>query len=256
MGGAYEASGKLDEALSSYREARSLSVTITKKDPSNNWLQRELAVCEESIGRVLKGLNRFDEAVTAYQESFTTLKTILAKEPNNALWQTNLRLVIKSLANALLYVGKPEQALTYLDDPVHFAADDTRYLWNWGGAALYAGRAAAAADDIAAIVKFKPSTSFQVLWLHIARVRAGQDDKDEINRSLWKLPIDWPWRIVAFYAGLGTPETAMDAGQSGATDIERQSRSCDANFYVGVYQIEKGALAEARELLEAAGGMR
>ena len=91
-----------------------------------------------------------------------------------------------------------------------------------------------------------------MLWLHIARVRAGQDDKDEINGSLWKLPIDWPWRIVAFYAGLGTPETAMDAGQSGATDIERQSRSCDANFYVGVYQIEKGALAEARELLEAA----
>jgi lipoprotein NlpI len=41
-----------------------------------------------------------------------------------------------------------------------------------------------------------------LLWLHIARQRAGQDDKQEFEANAAKLDQGrWPWPLVAFYLG-------------------------------------------------------
>jgi tetratricopeptide (TPR) repeat protein len=252
-GYALQAQRKLEEALDSYRAAKSSFVVIVAKDPSDSWWQRDLALSEEEIGQALFELNRYDDSIAEYQASVAIFKSLLAKEPDSAQWQADLRRVIKPLANGLLQAGKPEQALTSLDEPLHFSPDDVFFLWDRARAQLYAGRIRAAADHFAEVVKLRPADPYNVMWLHIARVRAGNDDRDELNSNLEKLDRSrWPWLVAAFYAGLENSKAVIDAARSNEDQSTRSGQACDANFYVGIDRLDKGAQAEARQLLEDA----
>src|ERR1019366_2091316 len=89
--------------------------------------------------------------------------------------------------------------------------------------------------------------------LHVARARAGQDDTDEmaahaktIDRS------QWPWPIVALFLGSTSPAATRTSASSAQQPSARVEQACVADFFIGVYQVEKRAQAAARPLFQSA----
>jgi lipoprotein NlpI len=62
----------------------------------------------------------------------------------------------------------------------------------------------------------------------------------------------WPGAIFALYLGKSTPEAVRAAAERETDPALRAKRTCDADFYLGEYQLEKGAADEARRLFQSA----
>ena len=124
--------------------------------------------------------------------------------------------------------------------------------------------------SIAPDVPFVPAIYQAVVWRHIGRVRAGQDDTTELaeaksrlefdvwtGRSLlppanWRERIVWPGQIAALFVGDGTPEMVRRAAEAAPGAYELALRQCDADFYIAEFHLLKGAIDEARTLLQSA----
>src|SRR5262245_35179568 len=137
---------------------------------------------------------------------------------------------------------------------------------------------------------FMPDGLYLFLRMHAARVRAGQDDRNELAElahelalPIWKElyvkrqaeamnhpPIDldrvgreveeeaqeqsraaWPGAILGLFIGKVTPE-AVRAAAEAAGEIERPRRTCDADVYIAVHHIANGDRDAARALLRSA----
>ena len=134
-------------------------------------------------------------------------------------------------------------------------------------------------------VPFRPYVYNAIIWQHLARERAGQDDREELQETLKTLGAEtwtgapirlgtgpdgmmriahklseeaqdasraaWPGRVIDLFLGTWTPE-ALRAASAEATDkIASRRLQCDADFYLGLFRL-KTAPAEARTLLQAA----
>ncbi len=252
IGHALKVQGDLDGALQAFRHGHGVFQVLVTRFPRNNWWRRDLGVSEQDIGDILVMMDRGEEAVAAYRESFATRKGLAGQEPKNSLWQQDLRRIVRLLVKTLLNLGRAQEALAVYDEPIEYGADDVSVRWDRGQAELYAGREAAA-DDFAAAVKLRPADAYAVLWLHIARGRAGQDDKEEFAANAAKLEkAKWPWPIVAFYLGAGTSDAIMAAVDSTDNERARRDQTCEALFYLGVAKMKADTLPEARAHLESA----
>jgi lipoprotein NlpI len=114
---------------------------------------------------------------------------------------------------------------------------------------------AAAADDAMAF-KLNPTELYYVLWLHVARVQAGQNDADELaaNAKSIEKTIDqskWPGPALALFLGSLSPEQTEKAAAAAPEGIQ-VGQVCEAYFYVGIYQLGKRAPAAARALFQSA----
>jgi lipoprotein NlpI len=123
---------------------------------------------------------------------------------------------------------------------------------------------------------FVPDAYYAVLWLRMARARAGQDYTKELDENVEKLgePIrqkllletirntnnevlaatlrPWPGWFIALYLGKLAPEKIRDVAAGSADQDVRRRRLCDVDFYVGEHALEKGSSEEGRRLLQAA----
>jgi lipoprotein NlpI len=100
-------------------------------------------------------------------------------------------------------------------------------------------------------VKIAPADGYNVLWLHLIRTRAHQDDAAEFTAN--RQPLDgsqWPAPVIAFYGGAMSADQLLSA--AAAAEQERRDHVCEADFFVGLYQAGNGAAAEARPLLQSA----
>ena len=85
-----------------------------------------------------------------------------------------------------------------------------------------------------------------MLWLFLARGRAGQDGAAELAANAEKLEAkDWPSAVIAFYLGQRPAEAILAAA---ATPDE----GCDAQFYLGEWHLLRGNQAEAKAALKIA----
>src|SRR5579872_1842059 len=76
-----------------------------------------------------------------------------------------------------------------------------------GYAFVATGRYDAAAADLQRAITLSPRFAYPVLWLHIARMRSGVDDKVEFERNTANLSTtDWPTQVVTFYLGSMTAD--------------------------------------------------
>jgi len=108
---------------------------------------------------------------------------------------------------------------------------------NRGLAEFYAGRFAAATEDFAKSQGADPGEPDFVLWLHLSRARAGQDDKDELARNAARLdPEAWAGPAVALFIGRIGPEDLADKAVNENPTVQRQ-QGCEASFYLGEYAL-------------------
>jgi tetratricopeptide (TPR) repeat protein len=129
---------------------------------------------------------------------------------------------------------------------------DVNALWLRAQAMLYSDRAGSAADDLVEALKLQPTNAYLSIWLHMARMRAGQDDSDELASNASKLDqAQWPYPIVRLFLGSLSPETLVAATRSQNESTQRD-QVCRAGFYLGVYQAGKSERDLAREWFQLA----
>jgi lipoprotein NlpI len=117
---------------------------------------------------------------------------------------------------------------------------------------LYGRSAVAAAEDFSRALTVTQDYGHDVMWLHIARVRAGQSDKGEFADNVARLDAQkWPAPVAALYLGKASPEAVRAAAAQG-DDAARRAQGCDADFYIGALELQAGARAAAKKLFQSA----
>jgi tetratricopeptide (TPR) repeat protein len=182
------------------------------------------------------------------------------------------------------YFHRGQIALFHLDRPAEAAEEfakaakeafDYRLVGEMLGSQVVDG--VRVTDLMAYRHAFIPDGIYLLIWTHMARARAGQDDFKELQEHADKLawPIQrklmfekfesvseeagqesrkpWPGMIFTLFLDRTTP-AAVRAAAEAATDVDvRKRRLCDANFYIAELHLEKKRrLDEARTLLQAA----
>jgi lipoprotein NlpI len=112
---------------------------------------------------------------------------------------------------------------------------------------FYKGDFTGSADDFRKSNDLKPE-SFTVLRMYIARSRAGGSNANaEFTKAAGELSSkNWPRPVIEFYLGERSAESMVSAAEDNA------ERRCDAQFYLGEWQVLQNKRAEAMESLRRA----
>jgi PQQ-dependent catabolism-associated CXXCW motif protein len=180
-----------------------------------------------------------------YEKAISDLTQAIAANPNN------VDLIVE---RAAMYLSKRDyhHAIQETTEALSRRTADVFALWVRARAKLYSEGADQAVNDLLAAVKAQPNGSTLVMWLHVARLRSGQDDAEELAANAKGFDrTRWPWPIIGLFLGAGAPEAVMSTAQSGNAAV-RQDWMCQAAFFVGIHQAAKGAQDAARALFQDA----
>jgi tetratricopeptide (TPR) repeat protein len=121
-------------------------------------------------------------------------------------------------------------------------------------------------------VPFASNVHHLIVWQHVARQRAGHDDREELSKNLDEAArglghgdllgivsreamadsrAAWPGRVIDMFLGTWTPEALRAAAEESTDPTVRRRQICDVDFYTGLFRL-KAAMAEARTLLQRA----
>ena len=141
-----------------------------------------------------------------------------------------------------------------------FAADAYAYR---GYMKLVLGQAKESAADLekSAELLIWP---YNVLWLHLARLKAGLPDQGPRSLANNAITLDvkrnqdgtpgltrWPGALVKFMQGTGTREAVAAAAQEG-DPARLAERVCDVDFYLGELDLARNDIAAAKPQFERA----
>jgi len=118
---------------------------------------------------------------------------------------------------------------------------------------FHQNRPSAAVEDLAAGVRLDPKDIYAAIWLHIARDRNGTPDREELAANAKRLGAgDWPYPVLELFLGSATPDAVRKAAADAANEGKRREQICEADFYLGVFDLERNARDEGRKLIAAA----
>ncbi len=145
--------------------------------------------------------------------------------------------------------GEYQKALADFDVAMGRAAPEWPFIYGDRGVVRFAlGRFAEAAEDFAHVVALDPTDQYAVLWLHIARNRAGEGNGAEFARDAAKSERDvWPRPLLAFYLGDGTAGEVRKAAAEGGAEAQ-QNKDCETDFFLGEYALLHGHADGAKPL--------
>src|SRR5438552_15512067 len=84
------AQGKLDEAISAYRDGLAIRERLAAADANNSQRQRDLSVSYNKIGDVLVAQGKLDEALPVYRDSLAIRERLAAADRSNTHTQRDL----------------------------------------------------------------------------------------------------------------------------------------------------------------------
>jgi lipoprotein NlpI len=157
-------------------------------------------------------------------------------------------LAFDNRGNAYLDKGEYEKAVADYDTVLRLKPDFVRAYNRRGFANLFAGKFAAAASDLEKGVAQAPSSAYNVVWLHVARVRGAQDDAQEFARNASKLDLKpWPGPVVALFQQQMSPEQVLAAAadSDAKTQVEHY---CVADFFMGEKALLDGKTTDAQRM--------
>lgn len=221
--------GQTDEAISLYGQAIA----------AGGLSAENLAVIYNNRGIAYWSKGDLDKAIADYNAAIRIQPKYVAAYHNRAMAYND--------------GGRSEQAIEDYDTAIRLQPDDAFAYENRGRAKLHVGQLGAAVDDLSRAVQLDPSDGYTVLWLHLARVWAGTDDAAEFSRNAQPLDrLNWPGPLLDLFLGAANAEKVR-AAVAGAADAKtRREQTCEADFYVGAFELLQGARAEAKKLLQAA----
>jgi PQQ-dependent catabolism-associated CXXCW motif protein len=262
IGDVLKAGGDLQAALVAYQDAAELAANPVEKNVDADEWQTDVAMLYENTGDILRAFGKLDEASEAYRKGLPVREKLAAKKPTDKQRQQDLRYIYSKTAALLAALGKLSDARETYAKAVAISqrlldADQNNSDLRWivslnyieiGMVDLALGQAATAADQFAKGMQTLRTNAYPVLWFHLARLRAGQDDRADLKDKAEKLDHQaWPWPILAFYLGSMNTTDVRAAAQRSGNPVE----VCEANFYLGAYRAAKGDRAVARQLLQS-----
>src|SRR5262249_11361440 len=111
LGDVLQTKGRLDEALTAFREALAIFQRLASTDPSNASWQRSLSVAHSRVGDVLQAQGQLDQALVAFREAFAISQHLASTDPSNASWQRDLAVAHSRVGDVLQAQGQLDQAL-------------------------------------------------------------------------------------------------------------------------------------------------
>lgn len=153
------------------------------------------------------------------------------------------------------YASRDEsvKAIADYDAAIKLEPEDAFAIENRGRARLHVGQIEGAIQDLTHAVALDPSDGFAVLWLHLARVFAKQDDSLEFSQNAGKLDRgQWPGPLLDLYLGTASAEKVRIAASAAKDAAVLREQSCEADFYIGAYELLHGKRSEAKRLLQHA----
>jgi lipoprotein NlpI len=155
-------------------------------------------------------------------------------------------------AVALVRLHRYDEALADYDAAVALAPGNGQNLYQRGVIRFHQRHFAEAAADLAKGLTTHPREPYGVLWLHLARGEAQQDDGNEFRANAARLALNqWPAPIIAFYLDGITLPALRKIAKSGSPDA-REAQICETDFYLGAYRRLQGDRREAQRALKAA----
>ena len=153
-----------------------------------------------------------------------------------------------------LYIDRGEhaRAIADFDAALQLAPKFRTALFNRGRTKFYSGDFAGSVADLSAALALKPADPYNVLWLYLARARAGQPAQDSLRTEAAALDrSEWPGPVVAAYLGEADTAAVLAAARSDDPATQK-SKECEAGFYLGAKAATEGNTAAARDLLSKA----
>jgi lipoprotein NlpI len=157
-------------------------------------------------------------------------------------------LVGRSIAYRQL--GKYDLAVADADAALKLKSDYVFAYVSRAAANFYAGQFARAVEDYAKAQASDPSDPDLVLWLHVSRARACQDDAEELARNAAKLDLNvWSGAAVAFYLGRLKPEE-VKAASADPNPFVKVQQGCEASFYLAEDALLRAKSDDAKRLFQ------
>jgi tetratricopeptide (TPR) repeat protein len=115
-----------------------------------------------------------------------------------------------------------------------------------------AGHYDGSVKTFAQVAQADSKDAYAVLWSAISQASAGARDDAGLHRAAAALDSGkWPYPVVSFYLGVSVPDAVFKAAQN--SDAEKQKEQvCEANFYIGEWQLLAGNKPAALPMLQAA----
>jgi len=225
---AAEDRGDWDEAIRLYGQSMAAG-DLTKEN---------LAVVHYDRGIAYARKGEVDKAIADYNAAIELLPDYVAAYHGRATAYRDKEMTEKAIAD--------------LDTAIRIAPDDAFAYENRGRAYLHLGKADAAVNDMVKALSLAPTDSYAVLWLHFARRSAKQDDAAEFSQNVAKLDhAEWPAPILDLFLGKVDPQSVQAAASAVPDPTKRREQICEADFYVGAYQLFRGASSDAKQLFKA-----
>lgn len=144
-------------------------------------------------------------------------------------------------------------ALVDFDEAISLQPNNSRGHTNRGIAKFYDGQHTAAVGDLERAVELSTTNTTAIIWLHLVRARAGQDDLSDLSRlSVHMDRTRWPGQLVDLHLGR-IDIAALRSIQPPVEGLTGQNvRACEQNFQIGVFLIEQARQDEAQGAIEAA----
>ena len=150
---------------------------------------------------------------------------------------------------AYVLLGDYRQALRDFDRAIALKPDHAPALEHRGRTHYFLGNFAQAAADLQRGRNFDSTDAYAVLWLHLARQRLRQDDREDFTAHAAVVDTAaWPAPILQHLLG----RIGADSLESLATSVEIKGRrqGCVATFYLGQQALIRGDLNGATASFE------
>jgi lipoprotein NlpI len=234
---AYYTTGQYDRAIQDYGQ-------VIRQKP-------DLAMAFNNRGYAYDAKGQYDRAIQDYDKAIHLKPDFASAFVDRGI--------------AYYHNGQYDSALQDYDQAIRLRPDLAVAFKNRGIARFYLARFPDAAADFQTCLGLSPSDADTVLWQHLARKKAGQDDAQgfalqarHINSAKWPAP------VVNLFLGRLTPEQTLAAasnpdsikpdsikeGMQVPVVLTAQQQHCQAEFFVGEYfllrQEKSNALAHFR----------
>jgi tetratricopeptide (TPR) repeat protein len=241
---------------------------LATPDPENARWQEDIALVYDRLGFTFSAAGRAADSIEAYRKCFSIREKLAAVSPTDETLQSNLARVLYNLAHAGddaiarlerardIYQGLKardvldEEGRELLGTVIELLA--SKHVAR-GREHLYAARYPEAIASMRTAREVAPADGYAAIWLQMAHLRAGDRDRAALAREADGVDAKrWPRAVVDLFLGRVGPDAVFADAAKADDQITRDGQVCEANFYVGVYEAETGALSEARRLFESA----
>lgn len=253
----YAKKGQYDQALRDYNQALSMepdNAIILSSRGSLYIVKKQYDLAIEDLNRAIRINPNYANAHffrgLAYlgkgldDEAIGDLTQVIRLEPNNFL-------AFLGRGRAYLSTYQFSKAIEDIDRASSIKSPDADAFFTRGVAKFYGISPAAAVSDLAMAVQINPFDGYKVLWLHLARVRSGENDSQEFERNSTSLLTGkWPAVVIALYRGKTTVEAVMKSVTLNSTT--QPDQTCEANFYIGELYLQASMKDDAKRFFQTA----